>query len=622
MLSLRLVGPRTSSPTPAISLPYDPSATYMISAELTSALSDRGEAGHRVVDDIAAFLNALPTAIRAALEDTVPHGFRLPELVEVVIDLGRRPEARYISGARYLSDGEMTRDDIDQIINRLGKFGDDNRAGIERTLHRFSVIRDREGLPVGLTCRVGRAVFGSVKLIEDLIQTGRSVLILGRPGVGKTTILREVARVLADDSSQRVIVVDTSNEIAGDGAVPHPAIGRARRMQVPNSELQHKVMIEAVENHMPEVVVIDEMSTELETLSARTIAERGVQLVATAHGNTLGNVILNPTLADLVGGTHTVTLGDIEARRRRTQKTVLERKHTPTFDVVVEMRERNDVRIHRDVGNAVDRMLRGLAVPVESRRLADNGEVVSGIEDAMDSENGFETASFDVRAVRSTRSGEREEPESPEPKRLYGPDRRFFEDERWASPEPPAAAATTVHNPAVRIHSFGVPKDALRSVIKLTSANAKVIDSSEDADVFVTTKLHYGRRPPAVKRAERDGVPVYVLRRNTREQIAEFVSRFESIASAQESANGSADGSGNGYHDAGDSRPDEEVERALEDTHRAVERVLSGERKVSLKPQSAYVRRLQHGLAAKYNVGSASAGREPGRHVVIRRRRR
>lgn len=335
----------------------------------------------------------------------------------------------------------------------------------------------------------------------------------------------------------------------------------------------------------------------------------------------LGNVILNPTLADLVGGTHTVTLGDIEARRRRTQKTVLERKHTPTFDVVVEMRERNDVRIHRDVGNAVDRMLRGLAVPVESRRIGDDGEVISGVEDAMDSENGFETASFDMRAVRSTPTAESDE--SPAPKRLYGPDRRFFEDERWAAPEPPPDAAT-IHRPAVRIHSFGVPKDALRAVIKQTGANAKVIDSSEDADVFVTTKLHYGRRPPAVKRAERDGVPVYVLRRNTREQIAEFVSRFESIAQVPESRNGSGNGvaNGNGYHESPVTAPDDEVEEALAEASNAVERVLSGERKVSLKPQKPYLRRLQHGLAAKYNVGSASAGREPGRHVVIRRRRR
>ena len=554
---------------------------------------------------MGAFLAALPAPIRGALEDTVPSGYRLGELVEVVIDLGRRPEARYITGARYLSEDEVTHGDIEQVIDGLGRFGDDNRAGIQRTLHRFSVIRDREAQPVGLTCRVGRAVFGSVKLIQDLIETGRSVLILGRPGIGKTTILREVARVLADDSSRRVVVVDTSNEIAGDGAVPHPAIGRARRLQVPNSELQHKVMIEAVENHMPEVVVIDEMSTELETLSARTIAERGVQLVATAHGNTLGNVISNPTLSDLVGGTHTVTLGDIEAKRRRTQKTVLERKHTPTFDVVVEMRQRNNVAVHNDVGIAVDRMLRGLSVPVETRRIGDDGEMVSELEDAMLGENGFETASFDLRSIRSPRHAENGE--SHEPRRLYGGDKQFADGQPETSRYD---APPLVHGPAVRVHPFGVPKDALRSVIRQTNANAKVTDSSEEADVFVTTKLHYGRRPPAVKRAERNGIPVYVLRRSTREQITEFISRFDSLPLEEDLD-----------YDPYDDR-EETFAIAMEDAQRAVERVLSGERKVALKPQSSYVRRLQHGMAAKSNVGSASAGREPNRHVVIRRRRK
>ena len=565
----------------------------------------KGLVKQQVVDDMGAFLDALPSPIRDALQDTVPHGYRLSELVEVVIDLGRRPEARYMTGARYLSDDEVSKSEIKSVIEGLGKFGDDNRAGIERTLHRFSVIRDREGEPVGLTCRVGRAVFGSVKLIRDLIETGRSVLILGRPGVGKTTILREVARVLADDASRRVVVVDTSNEIAGDGGVPHPAIGRARRMQVPNSDLQHKVMIEAVENHMPEVVVIDEMSTELETLSARTIAERGVQLVATAHGNTLGNVISNPTLSDLVGGTHTVTLGDMEARRRRTQKTVLERKHTPTFDVVVEMRERNDVAVHNDVGNSVDRMLRGLTLPVENRRIGEDGEMVSEIEDAMLSENGFETATFDLRSLRSPRHADNGEATVARQDFRAGINLTDDEEPRQHG-QPPI-----VHGPAVRVHPFGVPKDSLRSVIRQTNANARVSDSSEDADVFVTTKLHYGRRPPAVKRAERNGIPVYVLRRGTREQITEFISRFDSLPLPED------DNEPDRFDDHEDM-----VSDALESAHNAVERVLSGERKVALRPQSSYIRRLQHGLAARYNVGSASAGREPNRHVIIRRRRK
>ena len=567
----------------------------------TGILNTPTQSNHQhVVDDMAAFIHVLPNAFREGLDSSLNGSNDVSSLLEVIIDLGRVPEARFIDGSVVLSDREATRDDIQSVIGGLGRFGDDNRAGIERTLHRFSVIRDREGTPVGLTCRVGRAVFGSVRLIQDLIQSGRSVLILGRPGVGKTTILREVARVLADDASRRVVIVDTSNEIGGDGAVAHPAIGRARRMQVANTELQHRIMIEAVENHMPEVVVIDEIGTELEAIASRTIAERGVQLVATAHGNTLGNVISNPTLSDLVGGTQAVTLGDIEARRRRTQKTVLERKHTPTFEVVVEMRERNYVGVHIDVGRAVDRMLRGLQVPLEMRRLQDDGTVESQVEDAMQSENGFETAAFDLNAIRSPRSSyELGNDQSND--NGSGAEHTDRNDHDKAMPQ----------HPPVRVHPFGVPRETLRTAIRAMGVPVKLSESAGDADVLVTTKLHYGRRPPALKRAERDGVPVYVLRRGTREQIEQFLSRFEidgpGVANGHMQRNG-----------------DDEiiVEEALEEAERAVERVLSGDRKVNLSAQSSHIRRLQHALAARYNVGSASTGHEPSRHVIIRRRRR
>ena len=252
-------------------------------------------------------------------------------------------------------------------IDHIGSFGDDNRAGIERTLHRISAIRNRNGKVVGLTCRVGRAVYGTIEIINDFVETGKSILIMGRPGIGKTTMLREAARVLADDLGKRVVVVDTSNEIAGDGDIPHPAIGKARRMQVRTPSLQHEVMIEAVENHMPQVIVIDEIGTELEAQAARTIAERGVQLIGTAHGNNLDNLMLNPTLSDLIGGIQSVTLGDEEARRRRTQKSVLERKAPPTFDVIVEIQDRERVAVHSDVAETVDALLRGDAVAPELR---------------------------------------------------------------------------------------------------------------------------------------------------------------------------------------------------------------------------------------------------------------
>ncbi len=315
-------------------------------------------------DDLTALLIALPPEIADRLRALPPEH----DLIEVVMDLGRSPEARFGGGGEeILLEREIDEEDIQYVIDHIGSFGDDNRAGIERTLHRISAIRNRSGKIVGLTARIGRAVFGTIEIIKDLVESGQSVLIMGRPGIGKTTMLREAARVLADELDKRVVVVDTSNEIAGDGDIPHPGIGRARRMQVRTPDQQHAVMIEAVENHMPEVIVIDEIGTELEAGAARTIAERGVQLIGTAHGNNLDNLMLNPTLSDLIGGIQSVTLGDEEARRRRTQKSVLERKAPPTFDVVVEIQSRDRVTVHPDVAETVDAMLRGDPIAPELR---------------------------------------------------------------------------------------------------------------------------------------------------------------------------------------------------------------------------------------------------------------
>ncbi len=315
------------------------------------------------MDDLDLLLAALPPEVVAAV-----HALPAKEsLIEVVLDLGRRPEARFPDSEETLLDREIDESDIAYVVENIGTFGDDNRAGIERTLHRISAIRNRSGKIVGLTCRIGRAVYGTIEIIDDFVETGKSILIMGRPGIGKTTMLREAARVLADDMGKRVVVVDTSNEIAGDGDIPHPAIGKARRMQVRTPSLQHEVMIEAVENHMPQVIVIDEIGTELEAAAARTIAERGVQLIGTAHGNNLDNLMLNPTLSDLIGGIQSVTLGDEEARRRRTQKSVLERKAPPTFDVIIEIQDRERVMVHSDVADTVDAMLRGDPVAPELR---------------------------------------------------------------------------------------------------------------------------------------------------------------------------------------------------------------------------------------------------------------
>jgi stage III sporulation protein SpoIIIAA len=328
-------------------------------------VSDQGatHGRHESVDDLGLLLSALPPDIlRAVHEETDP-----AKLIEVIMDLGRKPEARSTDGEVVLVDREITESDIEYVVDHIGVFGDDNRAGIERTLHRISAIRNRTGKIVGLTCRIGRSVYGTIEIINDFVESGKSILIMGRPGIGKTTMLREAARVLAEEHGKRVVVVDTSNEIAGDGDIPHPAIGRARRMQVKTPSVQHEVMIEAVENHMPEVIVIDEIGTELEAQAARTIAERGVQLIGTAHGNNLDNLMLNPTLTDLIGGIQTVTLGDEEARRRRSQKSVLERKAPPTFDVIVEILDREKVTVHADVAETVDAMLRGDPVAAELR---------------------------------------------------------------------------------------------------------------------------------------------------------------------------------------------------------------------------------------------------------------
>src|SRR5438874_11558091 len=331
---------------------------------------------HAITDDLEALLATLPPGIH----DAVNRLENRSELLEIVMDLGRHAEGRFPDGEVILSTQPVTYADLDYVVERIGEFGDDNRAGIERTLHRISAMRNRKGKVVGLTCRIGRAVLGSIALIRDIVEQGQSILILGRPGVGKTTLLREIARVLADEAQKRVIIVDTSNEIAGDGDIPHPGIGRARRMQVATPTGQHAVMIEAVEKHMPEVIVIDEIGTELEAEAARTIAERGVQLVGTAHGNTLENLLLNPTLSDLVGGIQPVTLGDEEARRRGTQKTVLERKAPPTFDVLVEMPERQRVAVHRDVAETVDAVLRGQPIAVEIRSRREDGSVERRLE--------------------------------------------------------------------------------------------------------------------------------------------------------------------------------------------------------------------------------------------------
>ena len=525
-------------------------------------------------------LDVLPPRVTMALKDRSDHA----DLLEVVLDLGRAPEARFTTGDVALDESPVTREDLEGVTERVGEFGDDNRAGIERTLHRISAIRNRRGQVVGITCRVGRAVFGTIKIIDDLAFSGKNILLLGRPGVGKTTMLREMARVLSSDaegSGKRVIIVDTSNEIAGDGDVPHPAIGRSRRMQVTTPARQHAVMIEAVENHMPQVIVIDEMGTEEEAAAARTIAERGVQLIATAHGNSLDNLILNPTLSDLVGGVQTVTLGDQEARYRGTQKTVLERKAPPTFEVVVEIQSWERLAVHDNVAKVVDQWLRGFPIAPEVRWLDEDGQVHR-----------------DQEAPR--RSDGAPPPWSPDaPERAYKPPRN-----NGSSWEPPAEEPEEQSD--LRVFLFGVGRDKLEAAVAESGIPVAVVNELRRADAVLTTKTHYRRGSALVRTAESAGTPVYVLRKNTMPQVHEF------LGSISKERKG---GDRGGNHSEWESS--EVMETALQEAEEAVQRVLGGESSIKLTPQKPYVRRLQHILGHRYNVSSISHGRDPARAVMF-----
>jgi stage III sporulation protein SpoIIIAA len=529
----------------------------------------------RITDDLQALLDVLPPQIAQAVTEAGDS----EDLLEVILDLGRVPTARFVDREVVLSRSEVTHSDIDYVVERIGEFDSDNRAGLERTLHRISAIRNRRGHIVGLTCRVGRAVYGTTDIIKDLIESGKNLLLLGRPGIGKTTQLREAARILAE--TRRVVVVDTSNEIGGDGDVPHPAVGRARRMQVATPALQHEVMIEAVENHNPEVIVIDEIGRELEAAAARTIAERGVQLIGTAHGNTLENLLLNPTLSDLVGGIESVTLSDEEARRRGTQKTVLERRSPPTFDVLIEIQTRDRLAVHNDVAEAVDALLRGYPLPPEIRTRGPGGEIKIERPSA---------AVFPRQAIPSQAGFRRTA--NGGPRRFGGP----------VQEEVPAASASNNQRGdgqlrTVRIYAYGVARNRLVQAAKRIGVPILVVKDVGEADVLVTLRSYYRNRQRTLLDAENRGMPIHVLRSNTVNQMQQFLSDLFNL---------SREG------------PDEQsVESALSETEGAINAVLNGERWVELPPASAYIRRLQHEMARQYNLTSHSYGKEPYRRVRI-----
>jgi stage III sporulation protein SpoIIIAA len=501
----------------------------------------------KITDDLEALLAVLPPHIEQVLQEAN----KSDDLLEIILDLGRQPEARFVNHEITLDENDVTEKEIEYVVSRISEFDGDNRAGLERTLHRISAIRNRKGGIVGLTCRVGRAVYGTIDIIRDIIESGQNVLLLGRPGVGKTTMLRETARVLAE--KKRVVIVDTSNEIAGDGDIPHPAIGRARRMQVASPSLQHEVMIEAVENHMPEVIIIDEIGRELEAVAARTIAERGVQLIGTAHGNALDNLMLNPTLADLIGGIQSVTLSDEEARRRGTQKSILERKAPPTFDVVVEIQDRQRLAVHHDVAAAVDAILRGRSLPAGIRYRDEQGEVQ------------IEEATLPSRSLEE------------------GPIRL---------PSKPAAPLTALH-----VYPYGIARNRLNQAASRLHLPVIIVDDLEKAGVVITLKQYYRKRPRVIADAEKDGIPLYVLRSNTIKQMQSCLVDIFGL-NVEET---------------------DPFAIAIRETQEAIQKVLAGANSVTLSPQNAYIRRRQHQMARQANLISHSRGKEPRRKVRIYR---
>jgi stage III sporulation protein SpoIIIAA len=539
-------------------------------------------------EDLRTLLALLPTSVCDRIEQIGNE----EELLEVVLDLGRQPTARYTTGEIVLRNDEVTQAEIELVVNSIGAFDDDNRAGIARTLHRISAIRNRLGQVVGLTCRVGRAVSGTIDIIEDIVHEGQSILLLGRPGVGKTTMLREMARIVAE--GKRVIIVDTSNEIGGDGDIPHPAIGRARRMQVPRPSHQHEVMIEAVENHNPEVIVIDEIGREREAEAARTINERGVQLIGTAHGNSLENLLLNPTLSDLVGGIESVTLSDEEARRRGTQKTVLERRAPPTFDVLIEIQARQRLAIHRDVAAAVDAMLRGWPSDVELRYRDEEGQIHVETELSRPANPAVTGRREEGRGGREGRDPRNGGEYSPRPR-----GERAAAEREQPRREDGRAKATVVGESKperiLNVFAYGVARHRLFQAARRLGVNINIVENLHEADVLVTLKSYYRRRRRTIADAEARRTPVYVLRANTQSQMESFLAEALNLESV----------------------PADPFEQAIADAERAIEMIHAGEESVDLRPAGSAIRRYQHQMARQANLVSHSYGKEPHRHVRI-----
>nr|YP_010986161.1 hypothetical protein NDC12_pgp057 [Polyopes affinis]WOL37079.1 hypothetical protein [Polyopes affinis] len=555
-----------------------------------------------IADDLDKLLETLPDFICQPL---TKHNKR-KYLIEVVMDLGRRPEARFPDGPEYLSNQIISWQDLDYCIKRIGNFSGDNRSGIERTLHRISSIRNRKGNIVGLTCRVGRAIFGTISIIRDLLEKGQSLLLLGKPGVGKTTAIREVARVLADEMEKRVVIIDTSNEIAGDGDIPHPAIGRARRMQVARPELQHQVMIEAVENHMPEVIIIDEIGTELEALAARTIAERGVQLVGTAHGNYLESLIKNPTLSDLIGGIQYVTLGDEEAKRRGSQKSILERKAVPAFQVAIEIHERDNWIVHEKVDETVDQILQGGMLFIQSRKFSNNGSIRIHCEQSsltnfvplMNSSNSIR--SRNSRTLNHLRHSYKLQdllyPQEKKQRKINSSSKIYKKD--------------TINNYDYKtflLYAYSISLQQIEATISTLQLPITITRNLVKADVILALRSNVKQNTKLRQVAKSRKITIYTIQSSTIPNISRALKQMLHLGKTS-----SLNWQQFCYY-----RSYTEI-IALIEVRMALEKiVIIKKQSVELLPRLANIRKLQHQLIESYNLRSRSFGEEPYRSLRI-----
>lgn len=536
--------------------------------------------------DLQRLIEILPSKVTSRLNSD-----EMNDVIEIVLDLGRLPEIRHHKGKIDCIECEpITDEDIKHITSHLQEFTSDNRSGIPGTLHRISAIRNRQGKIVGLTCRVGRVVTGTIACIKDYVMTGKSILFLGKPGVGKTTKLREISRLVADELGKRVVIVDTSNEIAGDGDTPHPAIGKARRMQVSQPEFQKDIMIEAVENHTPEVIVVDEIGTEAEAQAARTIAERGVMLIATAHGQSLENLIKNPALSDLVGGIQSVTLGDDEAKRRGSQKTVLEREKQPTFDIVIEIIDRNTLAIYKDTAEAVDYILRGWPIRPEIRKV---------------------DQTYDKKPI--TTVGEKVDIKLPE-KPVEAP---VIEEKREDVPEyhqhhnAPAEDSlkfsfnrkdyVNENKKFKKIYLYAVSRNIVEKIIERLDLNVEITRNIDDADIVIAHKNFAKSGAKILSTANDYRLQVFFIKTNSMAQIQKVMKEALDIRESDHALKGYCD----------------DAERALDEAKAAINKILNGSEDIELQPQNQHIRKLQHELVEQHNLNSQSIGEGEERHLRI-----